>query len=561
MHNVFISYARADVASAEAVAEALRAEGYVVWRDDELPAHRPYSDVIEERLRASRAVVVLWSPDAIKSQWVRAEADLARAMGTLVQGSLDGSTPPLPFNQIQCADLREWPARRDLAGWQKILASVSELVRSPDEPIEPDRASHGPSIAVAAPVREKPLLLVEPLSVSPATGTDGIEHGFREAIVSALGQHPTLSVTGDTAGTNNAATPSHDCDADYVLGGALQRSGKRMRLSFRLTDCRSRNQLWAERYDADQDNLFDDQDHIALAVGGAVEAVVKNAEIERASRVPVEQLAMHQTYLRALGAQRSQDRAGYEAALAMFEAVIVREPRHRHALSNAALCHYNLHLSGWWDDEEKTRAAGTDHALRSLQLSDSDAYSAGLCALVLGQFDHPIDVSISLIDRLIGLNPALAVLWHWSGMLRLLQGEADRAEENFGRCIALDPRTSIRPIVLAGMGGARMLQGKHDQAIAVLQESIRLRGQTPLSRVFLAACHGLMGETDKARAMRATSEAIAPVERFRFPFRDADHRAMFERGLRISTPDTSGADGSAGSPHAAETTVQGSGNL
>ncbi|MHB8528036.1 MAG: hypothetical protein ACYC8V_00815 [Caulobacteraceae bacterium] len=35
-----------------------------MWRDDELPAHRAYSDVIAERLKAAKAVVVIWSAEA-----------------------------------------------------------------------------------------------------------------------------------------------------------------------------------------------------------------------------------------------------------------------------------------------------------------------------------------------------------------------------------------------------------------------------------------------------------------------------------------------------------------
>ena len=61
MSEVFISYARSNAAQAQMVAETLRALGYSVWRDDELPAHRPYAEVIEERLQAARAVVVIWS--------------------------------------------------------------------------------------------------------------------------------------------------------------------------------------------------------------------------------------------------------------------------------------------------------------------------------------------------------------------------------------------------------------------------------------------------------------------------------------------------------------------
>src|SRR5690348_18280014 len=100
MSDIFVSYARSDEPQAKRDAEALPALEYDVWRAGELPAHRAYSEVIEERLKSARAVVVLWSVDAAKSQWVRAEADAARSFGTLVQAILDGNIPPMPFNQI-----------------------------------------------------------------------------------------------------------------------------------------------------------------------------------------------------------------------------------------------------------------------------------------------------------------------------------------------------------------------------------------------------------------------------------------------------------------------------
>ena len=75
MADVFVSYARSDEQVAARVADALRGDGFQAWRDDQLPAHRSYAEVIEERLKSASAVVVLWSVEAAKSQWVRAEAD------------------------------------------------------------------------------------------------------------------------------------------------------------------------------------------------------------------------------------------------------------------------------------------------------------------------------------------------------------------------------------------------------------------------------------------------------------------------------------------------------
>src|SRR5579862_9936987 len=103
MSDIFISYARSTETQAKAIAEALRGLGYDVWRDDELPAHRSYAEVIEERLRSAKAVVVIWSAEAVKSEWVQAEADRARTERKLVQLSVDGARLPMPFDRVQCA--------------------------------------------------------------------------------------------------------------------------------------------------------------------------------------------------------------------------------------------------------------------------------------------------------------------------------------------------------------------------------------------------------------------------------------------------------------------------
>ena len=134
MADVFISYARTDQAIARRVAKGLQAAGFAVWWDADLPAHRAYSEVIERNLDEAKAVVVLWSTAAAQSQWVRAEADFARNAGKLVQAAVDGSMPPMPFNQIQCAELKGWRGGAVHAGWSKLQDSVRALASGKERP-------------------------------------------------------------------------------------------------------------------------------------------------------------------------------------------------------------------------------------------------------------------------------------------------------------------------------------------------------------------------------------------------------------------------------------------
>ena len=127
---MFLSYARPDAAAAERIARALGKAGWSVWYDRELPAHRAYADVIATELESARAVLVLWSKTAAESEWVRSEANRARELHKLVQARLDGARLPMPFEQIQCADLTGWHGGKPDAGWSQVRKSVEALTDS-----------------------------------------------------------------------------------------------------------------------------------------------------------------------------------------------------------------------------------------------------------------------------------------------------------------------------------------------------------------------------------------------------------------------------------------------
>lgn len=136
MADVFLSYARASAVQAAAIATQLRTSGFSVWFDENLPAHRSYSEVIEEQLDSASAVLVLWSTEAVQSQWVRSEANRARESGRLVQARLDDARLPMPFDQIQCADLGRWSGGKDSPVWNSVLTSLASLVAGESAPVQ-----------------------------------------------------------------------------------------------------------------------------------------------------------------------------------------------------------------------------------------------------------------------------------------------------------------------------------------------------------------------------------------------------------------------------------------
>ena len=124
--------------------------------------------------------MVIWSAEATRSEWVRSEAEGARAGHKLVQLTIDGAKLPMPFDRIQCADLSGWSGDLGATGWRKVVASVADLVGGTGVP--------------AAPVADAPLPLPSKpsIAVMPFANLSGdpeqayFVEGMVEEIVAAL---------------------------------------------------------------------------------------------------------------------------------------------------------------------------------------------------------------------------------------------------------------------------------------------------------------------------------------------------------------------------------------
>ena len=264
MSHVFISYARADEDLASLIADGLREGGLEIWRDDELPAHRPYAEVIEERLKGAQAVVVLWSAEAAKSQWVRAEADTARNARTLVQATLDGTMPPMPFNQIQCADLKSWDGQRTAPGWRKLVASVTELA-APASGSKPRDSAREISICV---------LPFQNMSGDPEQ--EYFSDGISEDITTDLSKISALEVIARNTAFTFKGQSVNVCEVaaklgvTHVLEGSVRKAGDRVRITAQLIDGHTGGHAWADRYDRDLTDIFTIQDEISKAIVAAL---------------------------------------------------------------------------------------------------------------------------------------------------------------------------------------------------------------------------------------------------------------------------------------------------
>lgn len=104
-YDVFMSYAREDLAAVRSLVSGIEGEGLRVFWDRQIQPGQAWSDVLETALSDARVVVVVWSAASVKSAWVKAEATEAMSRGKLVPLRIDSAAIPMPFGQVQTADI------------------------------------------------------------------------------------------------------------------------------------------------------------------------------------------------------------------------------------------------------------------------------------------------------------------------------------------------------------------------------------------------------------------------------------------------------------------------
>lgn len=104
MADIFLSYSKKDSEAKSALERRLATLGFGLWSDDALKPGRNFNESIQNELRVAEAVIVIWSPQAAQSDYVKMEAGIAWAWNKLIPVRVPEFAPefiPEPFRNLQ----------------------------------------------------------------------------------------------------------------------------------------------------------------------------------------------------------------------------------------------------------------------------------------------------------------------------------------------------------------------------------------------------------------------------------------------------------------------------
>lgn len=147
MADIFLSYNEKDRPRVRQLAQVLERAGWSVWWDRRVPAGLTWRSLLEQELQNMRCMLVLWSTNSVKSEWVCEEATEGRLLGRLIPVFIERVRPPAGFREVQAADLADWDGFSDSVGLQQLLDDIAHKLGSPAVVTK----DPGPSIFVDPP--------------------------------------------------------------------------------------------------------------------------------------------------------------------------------------------------------------------------------------------------------------------------------------------------------------------------------------------------------------------------------------------------------------------------
>ena len=338
--------------------------------------------------------------------------------------------------------------------------------------------------------------------------------------------HAQKQAAGGDGLVDSAAMKGRELGVQYVVEGSVRRMGGRVRITAQLIDSATDENVWAERFDANEDEIFAVQDQIVRSIAAQLVGHLRMAKLEKALRNPPSNMAAYDYVLRGDAMQIGIPEAEAEA-IRYFRQAIELAPGY-----GLAHAHLATHLTLQWIRDYSASNALLDEALdlakKAVALDGGDER----CQFTLGYVylqrnSHELAEYYAL--KALALNPNSQALLASTGILYGFRGESERSLTYFRDALAINPRF-IPSWYWRNRAIVHFDSRDYEEAISAFKRSPILPDWV---EAHLAAANAQLGRMDAAHNHVAAALRQEPNFRIRFlmaksPYlrrEDADHLA------------------------------------
>ncbi len=368
-----------------------------------------------------------------------------------------------------------------------------------------DLEALGKSAAAATP---RPSIAVLPfVNLSPDPQNAYFADGVTEEIITVLSQVRGLRVAARNSSfafkgaASDLAVVAARLNVGTLLTGSVRAAGGRLRIAVQLVDTANGFQLWSERFDRPQDDVFAIQDEIAATVASRLQVTLNGSDAERT----VARAANLEAYHHFLRGRTRFNRRDLGAAVTDLQEAVRLDPEYApaHALLATVLSVIGFYgIAPGYDVFRRAKRA----AQQAITLDPSlpDATSAAFFIGLVHDWDwQSIDTHFTRVPS--HARSSLLLNWH-SLYLSLILGRTEQGIEEGQAAAALDPLSGS---ATAGLQFGLLQAGRFAEAEAACRHSLELEPTWTARRV-LGLVLKEIGRPEEALAELIRTHAESP---------------------------------------------------
>lgn len=351
-------------------------------------------------------------------------------------------------------------------------------------------------------------LTVKSLVVLPfrPLGTEGSDDflglGMADAVIIKLSELQNLAVMPTSAvfkyvgKKNDPQAIGHKLNVDAVLDGAVQRAGKRVRVTVQLISINNGRALWSGKFDEHFTDIFAVQDSISEQVANAFALKITGDERRQLRKRYTENMEAYQTFLMGLFFWNKRTKEGLDQAIEYFLQAIDKDPSY--ALAYAGLADsYFLLTDRHYDDlpQEQAYERIEKAALKALELDPLIAEAHTALGVVKIKHGKDSVGAEKYFRRAIAVNQNCAVAHLRYTWFLAAMGRLDEALHEMRRAQELDP---LSPDTNSGLGGILYFAREWDEAISHCQRALVIEPTFGSGLLWIGRCYEQKGMLDEA---------------------------------------------------------------
>lgn len=329
--------------------------------------------------------------------------------------------------------------------------------------------------------------------------------GITDDLITDLSKVPELFVISSQSSSRykNAKVDirevARELGVRYILTGTLRKTPKTLRLNTQLTEAESGATLWADRYDADLEQIFDLQNVIVARVVNKLAGSTHPQERLATLASKAVDIEAYDLFLQGWAHYNRETPDGYADAIPLLEGAVDRDPAFHRPHAVLAAIYYKGSLRRWSEEWGVSTYDAVRKAYEHLQSSMVEPTSLGLSVSSLMHIHNGRHESgLAEAQEAVALDPndptARMALAHALSMA----GDGKAALESARRAIRLNPHYPASYVWALGL--AHFVDGNYKEASARFEEAGT--DHTGLSLVPVLATYGLLGRiTDAKKAL------------------------------------------------------------